>query len=65
MMTLQEYGIEIKQANIFHWQGLCKLSVEAKDNKDKCQEEEKEEYNSEKDSSDESGWQNEAQMYEK
>lgn len=45
---------------------MCKLVVEAKENKDEYREEEEEAYNSEKEGSlDEFGWDNEAQIYER
>lgn len=43
-MTLEEYDIEIKPTKIFRGKGLCELAIEIMDNKDKCQDEEEEEY---------------------
>ena len=74
MMTLQEYEIEIKLENIDHEKCLCKLANESKDNKDECRDKEDEEYVNihqmvfhiiEMDTSYESGWENEAQVYER
>jgi hypothetical protein len=80
MTNMKEYDIEIKPSNIVQRQGLCKLAIEEKENKEKrneCQDRKEEKYvdwdhwfeleayNSDKISLNESGRENKAQMYEK